>query len=640
MLSESRCFMDIKPFYELRNRLYSSAVAGCSIINEDFRLKRAVENFKPLSEANKVFGKLYVMCDKLFSSENTASDLADCISLADALAVTQGTFMDSSETQYSPEYELKNCEPVNVPYSKVNEFIDKIKKNNLRNLSDIDMGLIKDPRILSAFISKCGINHVNFSEFAYSLCRFYGKSIVPLLKKSIDLSNPKETGNQIDYVCSIVGAEENEWYLELTKNEENPQNVRIKAINALALSKENADFLMEMYHTEKGEIKKAVLCAIAVLDPPEAEPIWLKMTESIEKFKMTNIEYIKLSENKICSDFAKKYISYLLDNNNPDKKERYDKFATKCVWKMLANKTDVEELIVTIIASFTSDKELSRYTRYDMLPDFSMIIINNIMNHPDNPAYIELCHNLYARLPHQFTSAEFLTHLKNDPDKAFEMAKNTAYIRRIAIINVLQDLYYSYTDEMYYLNYGIGQSDFHVRPIPVFKEIPESMFEFLTDLSFNKIATILTTEKTMFSILCERISSLFAHFLRNPILLPQDTERLKKYAAEFIFATAHNFPNMHNINILSKYINNEQPEKYKDIIYDYIHFFMTEKKSHYSTAFLINELDSFPMSDSDKLDELKRIKKLYTELIKTAKYPQVAQRELEFVEKFIQKYTK
>ena len=52
--------MDIKPFYELRTRLYLSAAAGCSVISEDFRLKRALENFKPLSEANKVLGKLYI----------------------------------------------------------------------------------------------------------------------------------------------------------------------------------------------------------------------------------------------------------------------------------------------------------------------------------------------------------------------------------------------------------------------------------------------------------------------------------------------------------------------------------------------------------------------------------------------------
>ena len=47
----------VQSFYELRDRLYATAAAGCSLIEEDFRLKRAVEAFKDLSEANKVFGR-------------------------------------------------------------------------------------------------------------------------------------------------------------------------------------------------------------------------------------------------------------------------------------------------------------------------------------------------------------------------------------------------------------------------------------------------------------------------------------------------------------------------------------------------------------------------------------------------------
>ena len=37
--------MNISPFYELRKRLYSSAAAGCSAVNEDFRLKKAADDF-------------------------------------------------------------------------------------------------------------------------------------------------------------------------------------------------------------------------------------------------------------------------------------------------------------------------------------------------------------------------------------------------------------------------------------------------------------------------------------------------------------------------------------------------------------------------------------------------------------------
>ena len=78
--------MNITPFYELRTRLYASAASGCFAVNEDFRLKRAIEAFEPLAQANKAFMKLYSDCGKLFTSDSPADVLSDCIALADALA--------------------------------------------------------------------------------------------------------------------------------------------------------------------------------------------------------------------------------------------------------------------------------------------------------------------------------------------------------------------------------------------------------------------------------------------------------------------------------------------------------------------------------------------------------------------------
>jgi hypothetical protein len=82
--------MNTTPFYELRDRLYDRASAGCASIAEDFRLKRAVENMAPLAEANKTFARLRDMCAKLFTKPEPALLLADYI----ALAGVQGSFQD------------------------------------------------------------------------------------------------------------------------------------------------------------------------------------------------------------------------------------------------------------------------------------------------------------------------------------------------------------------------------------------------------------------------------------------------------------------------------------------------------------------------------------------------------------------
>ena len=86
--------MNTTPFYELHDRLYDRASAGCASIAEDFRLKRAAENMAPLAEANKTFARLGNMCAKLFTEPEPALLLADYIALAGALAVVQGSFQD------------------------------------------------------------------------------------------------------------------------------------------------------------------------------------------------------------------------------------------------------------------------------------------------------------------------------------------------------------------------------------------------------------------------------------------------------------------------------------------------------------------------------------------------------------------
>lgn len=70
--------MNTTPFYELHDRLYDRASAGCASIAEDFRLKRAVENMAPLAEANKTFARLGNMCAKLFTEPEPALLLAEC----------------------------------------------------------------------------------------------------------------------------------------------------------------------------------------------------------------------------------------------------------------------------------------------------------------------------------------------------------------------------------------------------------------------------------------------------------------------------------------------------------------------------------------------------------------------------------
>lgn len=61
--------MNLNPLYELKERLQSSVIAGLSLLSEDFRLVRAVEQMEPLAKVSPVFEKIYRSAQRLLSEE-------------------------------------------------------------------------------------------------------------------------------------------------------------------------------------------------------------------------------------------------------------------------------------------------------------------------------------------------------------------------------------------------------------------------------------------------------------------------------------------------------------------------------------------------------------------------------------------
>lgn len=60
--------MNLQPLYDVKERLEYAAVAGVSLLGEDFRLQRAAENLKPLAAASPVFGKIDAGLTRLLSA--------------------------------------------------------------------------------------------------------------------------------------------------------------------------------------------------------------------------------------------------------------------------------------------------------------------------------------------------------------------------------------------------------------------------------------------------------------------------------------------------------------------------------------------------------------------------------------------
>lgn len=368
--------MNIALFYQLRERLCAAAVAGCDVISEDFRLKRAVEEFEPLAKANKVFGRLHAMCGELFTSDKPAPLLADCIALCDALAVTQGTFGDNSET--SEFIGVKSCVPADVRYSSLSQNQEINEK--------------RDPRVINFYLNKLKSDtYGNIKKFIVNL---FGRDLVPMLKDRLDLTNSKEKGYLVEIVGLIAGADENEWYISLIYNENISDSVRAMAVRNLMYKESNAERLLEIFRTEKAKLKDEAAYALVSLNVPEAEFVLKKITTG--KFAKKNSELIIISHNKIAVDFALEYAHKAFEEFNKTASQR--KYDYDLALEMLDGKAEAEE-VFTFLAN--QDGKCTR------MYYVNNILIGNLGGNKDEK-YRVMIENLYKRNQKYFEPAYFL----------------------------------------------------------------------------------------------------------------------------------------------------------------------------------------------------------------------------------------
>ncbi len=577
--------MNIAPFYELRTRLYASAASGCGTINEDFRLKRAVEAFEPLAGANKAFMKLYTDCGKLFTSDAPADILPDCIALADALAVTQGNFGESTEAVPS---EIKaEMKIMPARYSVVSSLCEKIRKRGpgLTKLSSDEIKLISDGRIISEFIKASEKNNSNLDSFAECFIGIWGKAVVPMLKNAVDLTDENASGTRIKYIFMATGTDENDYYVSLAKNTEAPQNIRTAAIEAMGYCPENAGLLSELCRTEKGKVRDAAITAVMMLNTPEADGILAKLIEKSKGDYTKYARYVKLSSSRTAEEFVRAQI-----------KETSETLRSKDKSKLIMPVENTVELFrnkIGIADCFLEAAELSRLwgggKRYEtnMNSRLNDVLIQNLKNE-DNEKYRRLITELYEKSPDEFIPAYFFMKFIDDPTGAIAELSNKLEKHHILVSRFLMNISYSHAQGKYYTPYfysyyhtdngeGAGKAF-------LFESFPDSILKFMC--SFSDLSNS-----------AEDIARSLREFVRG--CAPYDRERVVSAVLDAAFTVAKKSPQRACIDLIAEYCPEYMSDRCIGVVSEYImYMLMNNAVDHCS---VINNL---PLSDSEKTDEL------------------------------------
>lgn len=535
------------PFYELKSRLYASAAAGCSIISEDFRLQRAIDAFKPMSESNKVFGRLYSMCCDLLKSDDPAGSITECIALADALAVTQGTFADTSETK--PANKIEKIKPQQIPYSRLCKYISEIQKctSAHQNFSAEFCEAIRDPRLLSAFIGISGSNSAAADELSQIFESVYGDSLIQPLIDSIDLSSENSSGKQIAYICRIAGERQNDLYIRLAEDPENPQNVRIRAIEAMSCSESNNGRLLTLYQTEKGKIKTAALTSLAKLNAAEAEPVLSKL---LAKYKSSYAEIIAVSGGDTCTEFVRSAVDYAVSKDyDPNDKSRP---VIVDIAHMLGNKKNIADCYIKLTEWCSGKASKNNYERDAVIREMNKCLCENVFFYKD-AEYREMIFDLYEKFPDVFFPARFYLELITAPMKAFTVMRDDAEKHIGHVFNILNNIYTD-AEGAYRLPCAAPQSYSRAFNSVLFKNLPDDLLDFLADTKaiekYAKSLLLTGSKRDTAAQIANNKCLAFIELIKK--CNTEDHSRVKAAAEKLAQVVSETFPNIYAISILGK----------------------------------------------------------------------------------------
>ena len=267
--------MNLQPLYDVQERLEHAAVAGTSLLGEDFRLKRAMEGLAPLAAASPVFGKISAALEGLLSAspEGRGGMLLDTLALVDAVVYTQGkTGCPGSLEPLAPGVGV--CR--NLSYGQLHPLLEALTGTGGGRAAIIEETWKEHPeyfsdyRVLPALVKGLGDSYADLADQNQQRLVQLGSVSISLLKEGFDPSGGKEMARRIAVLDAVAGASENEFYC--AQLPEAKKEVHAALIYALRHDTRNLPFLLELLQTErKGEARSRIWRILAQMEGPEVE---------------------------------------------------------------------------------------------------------------------------------------------------------------------------------------------------------------------------------------------------------------------------------------------------------------------------------------------------------------------------------
>lgn len=280
--------MDVKPVYELRERLRAAVIAGANLLSEDFRLRRALEAFKPLETASPVFAKVGQLTAQLLSPDCSCPQLAllDAIALLDAVVCTLAAVDAEGKVETADLFCVAGdtrSVTIHAPCSQIKGLIEALTTSGsghyayVEELYNSRPWIFKDYRVKYAMVKALGASYSELADLVQTMLFCEDASIVPLLKKDFNPKGKMEMVRRLQLIGSIAGAEENDFYREMLPDA--TKDIRLELLRLLRLDQSNIELLLQLAQTEKGKNKEMALESLGRMDDDRVIGVYEKMAK-------------------------------------------------------------------------------------------------------------------------------------------------------------------------------------------------------------------------------------------------------------------------------------------------------------------------------------------------------------------------
>jgi len=320
--------MDLQALYDLKERLEHAAIAGTGLLQEDFRLKRAVEALTPLAAASPVFAKITSASEALLAAppEGRGKQLLDVLSLVDAVAYTQGTVDMPGELK---PLEGGHGTYVQVSYGQLRPLLTALTTTGGGRMEIIQSSWANHPefftdfRVLPALVASLQDSYGEISTLCANILKELGPTVLPLLKEGFDPAGLKAMAFRVDIISTLEGPAATPWLREILPKAKGA--VRTNVILALGKDRANASLLLELVRMERGKNRETVLLALAQQEGQEIHDFWVEElethTQSIYALNWTCTDW---SCELVSSGLRKRLERFLTGETRPTEEESSD----------------------------------------------------------------------------------------------------------------------------------------------------------------------------------------------------------------------------------------------------------------------------------------------------------------------------